>query len=207
MRIGIVGSGNVGGGLTRRLSALGHEVAVSNSRGPGSLDDLATESGATAATIEDAVRDADLVIVAVPLKAVPDLPCEAFAEKVVVDACNYYPGRDGEIAQIEGGLPSSTWVAQYLGGATVVKAFNNIQAGHLESHGRPQGDPDRIALPIASDDGAAKQRISDVVEQLGFDPIDAGTLAESWRQQPGTPVYGTDLDAAGLREGLATAER
>lgn len=207
MKIGIVGSGNVGESLTRRLRELGHEVSVSNSRGPGSLAALATDSGATAATVEDAVRDAELVIVAVPLKAVPDLPCEAFAEKVLVDACNYYPGRDGEIAQIEGGLPSSTWVAQHLGSATVVKAFNTIQPGHLESHGRPQGDPDRIALPIASDDGAAKQRVADVVEQLGFDAVDAGTLADSWRQQPDTPVYGTDLDAAGVREGLATAQR
>jgi predicted dinucleotide-binding enzyme len=207
MKIGIVGSGNVGGGLARRLGELEHEVSVSNSRGPQSLADLATESDARAATIEDAVRDAELVIVAVPLRAVPDLPCDAFAERVVVDACNYYSGRDGEIAQVEGGLPSSVWVAQHLGSATVVKAFNNIQAGHLESHGRPQGDPDRIALPIASDDGAAKQRVADVVEQLGFDPVDAGTLADSWRQQPDTPVYGTDLDAAGVREGLATAER
>lgn len=207
MRIGIVGSGNVGGALTRRLAALGHELSVANSRGPGSLEALVAESGAEAATVEDAVRDADLVIVAVPLKAVPDLPCEAFAEKVVVDAGNYYPARDGEIVQIEGGLPSSTWVAQYLGSATVVKALNSIQAGHLESHGRPSGDPDRIALPIASDDGAAKQRVADLVEQLGFDPVDAGTLANSWRQQPDTPVYGTDLDVAGVHEGLATTER
>jgi predicted dinucleotide-binding enzyme len=207
MRIAIVGSGNVGGALMRRLGALGHDVSVANSRGPRSLESLVAESGATAATVEEAVRDAELVIVAVPLRAVPDLPCDAFAEKVVVDAGNYYPGRDGEIVQIEGGLPSSTWVGQHLGNATVVKAFNNIQAGHLESHGRPSGDPDRIALPIASDDGAAKQRVADLVEQLGFDPVDAGTLADSWRQQPDTPVYGADLDIAGVRQGLATAQR
>jgi predicted dinucleotide-binding enzyme len=207
MRIGIVGSGNVGGALTRRLTALGHDVSIANSRGPESLEALAAESGATAATIDDALRDADLVVVAVPLKAVPDLPCEEFAERVVVDAGNYYPARDGEIAQIEGGLPSSTWVAQHLVGATVVKALNSIQAGHLETHGRPSGDPERIALPIASDDGAAKQRVADLVEQLGFDPVDAGTLADSWRQQPDTPVYGADLDTAGVQAGLAAAER
>jgi predicted dinucleotide-binding enzyme len=205
MRIGIVGSGNVGGALTRRLSALGHDVSVANSRGPESLEALAAESGATAATVEDALRDAELTIVAVPMKAVPELSGGAFEAKVVVDAGNYYPARDGEIAQIEGGLPSSTWVAQHLVGATVVKAFNSIQAGHLETRGRPSGHPERIALPIASDDGAAKQRVADLVERLGFDPVDAGTLADSWRQQPGTPVYGADLDVAGLREGLALA--
>lgn len=207
MRIGIVGSGNIGSGLTRRLSALGHEVAVSNSRGPDSLADLAAETGARAATVEDAVRDADLVFVAVPLKAVPDLPADAFAEKVVVDCSNYYAGRDGEIAQIQGGLPSSVWVAQYLAGATVVKAINNIQASHLETQGRPSGAENRIALPVASDDGAAKQRVMELIDELGFDPVDSGTLADSWRQEPDTPVYGTDQDVAGVEQGLVSAQR
>jgi len=207
MRIGIVGSGNIGGGLTRRLAALGHDVSVSNSRGPESLTDLAAESGARAVTVEDAVRDADVVFVAVPLKAVPDMPTDAFAEKVVVDCNNYYPGRDGEIAQIEGGLPSSVWVAQHLAGATVVKAINSIQAGHMENDGRPSGDPNRIALPVASDDGAAKQRVMELIDELGFDSVDSGTLADSWRQEPGAPVYGADRDVAGVREGLTAAER
>jgi len=207
MRIGIVGSGNIGAGLTRRLAALGNEVVVSNSRGPETLADLAAEAGAQAATVEEAARDADVVFVAVPLKAVPELPIDAFAERVVVDCNNYYPGRDGEIAQIEGGLPSSTWVAQHLAGATVVKAINNIQAEHLERLGKPAGDPDRIALPVASDDGAAKQRVMELIEQLGFDTVDAGTLADSWRQEPDMPVYGSDRDAAGVQEGLAVAQR
>jgi 8-hydroxy-5-deazaflavin:NADPH oxidoreductase len=207
MRIGIVGSGHIGGALTRRLSALGHEVAVSNSRGPGSMEGLAAEAGARAAAVEDAVRDADVVFVAVPLKAVPDLPADAFAEKVVVDCNNYYPGRDGEIPQIEAGTPSSTWVAQHLPGATVVKAINNIGAGHLEELGRPAGDPDRIALPVASDDGAAKQRVMKVIDELGFDAVDSGTLADSWRQEPDTPVYGTDRDVAGVEDGLVSAQR
>jgi predicted dinucleotide-binding enzyme len=207
MRIGIVGSGNIGGALTRRLSALGHDVAVSNSRGPDSLAALVVETGARAATVEHAVRDADLVFVAVPLKAVPDLPADAFAEKVVVDCDNYYPGRDGEIAQIEAGTPSSTWVAQHFPGATLVKAINNIQASQLEQAGRPAGEPDRIALPVASDDGAAKQRVVGLIDELGFDAVDSGTLADSWRQEPGTPVYGTDRNVAGVEESLVSAQR
>jgi predicted dinucleotide-binding enzyme len=207
MRIGVVGSGNIGGALTRRLSGLGHEVAVSNSRGPASLANLAAETGARAATVEDAVRDADLVFAAVPLRAVPDLPADALAEEVVVDCNNYYPGRDGEIAQIEAGTPSSTWVAQHFPNATVVKAINNIGATHLDELGRPAGHPDRIALPVASDDGAAKQRVMELIDELGFDPVDSGTLADSWRQEPGTPVYGTDRDAAGVEEGLVSAQR
>jgi 8-hydroxy-5-deazaflavin:NADPH oxidoreductase len=207
MRIGVVGSGNIGGALTRRLSALGHEVAVSNSRGPDSLADLVAETGARAATVEDAVRDADLVFLAVPLKAVPDLPADALAEKVVVDCNNYYAGRDGEIAQIEAGTPSSIWVAQHFPGATVVKAINNVGAGHLEGLGRPAGDPGRIALPVASDDGAAKQRVMEVIDELGFDAVDSGTLADSWRQEPDTPVYGTDQDMTGVEESLVAAQR
>lgn len=151
--------------------------------------------------------DADLVFVAVPLKAVPDLPADAFAEKVVVDCNNYYPGRDGEIAQIEAGTPSSTWFAQHFPSATVVKAINNIQADHLEDLGRPPGGPDRIALPVASDDGAAKQRVMELIDELGFDPVDSGTLADSWRQEPDTPVYGTDRDIAGVEHGLVGAQR
>ena len=204
MKIGIIGSGNIGATLTRRLTALGHDVAVSNSRGPQSLEALAGETGATAAEPATAARDADLVIVAIPLKAVPDLPAGELSGKLVVDAGNYYPGRDGEIAEIEAGTASSRWVAGQLPGAAVVKAFNTIQSGHLLELGRDAGDPDRIALPVAGDDAAAKRRVLELVDALGFDGLDAGTLDESRRQEPGTPVYGADLGAAAAREALAS---
>jgi predicted dinucleotide-binding enzyme len=206
MKIGIIGSGHIGGTLTRRLSTLGHDVTVTNSRGPQSLTDLAAETGATAGTLEEAVRDAELVVVAIPLKAVPALPAELFDGKVVVDANNYYPQRDGDIAELlDRSLSSSRWTAEHLKGARLVKTFNNIQAAHLMDNGRPAGAGDRIALPVAGDDAQAKQIVMELVDSLGFDAVDAGTLDESWRQQPDTPVYGTDRDAEGVRKGLAEA--
>jgi predicted dinucleotide-binding enzyme len=208
MLIGIIGAGNIGGTLTRRFRELGHDVKVANSRGPETLRDLAAETGATPATVEDAVRDRDLVVVTVPERAVPELPAGLFdsvrADTVVVDTGNYYPRRDGRIAAIESGTPESRWVAEELG-RPVMKAFNNIYAKHLLQGGRPAGDPDRIALPVAGDDPAAKKVVLGLVDELGFDGVDAGTLDESWRQQPGTPVYTTDLDAAGVRRALAEA--
>ncbi len=206
MRIGIVGSGNIGGTLTRRLQALGHDVTVSNSRGPDSLRDLTEETGARADTVAGAAADADLVVIAVPVKAVPDLPAEAFRDKIEVDANNYYSQRDGDIPDIaDRSLSSSRWTVGHLPGVRLVKAFNNIQAQHLMERGQPAGTPDRIALPVAGDDAEAKRLVMDLVEQLGFAAVDAGTLDESWRQQPDTPVYGADLDAAGVEKGLAEA--
>ncbi|OZV72787.1 NADP oxidoreductase [Micromonospora echinospora] len=204
MRIGIIGSGHIGGSLTRRLRDLGHDVTVANSRGPESLRDLAAETGATPGTVDQAARSGDLVVVAVPLKAVPQLPAEAFEGRVVVDANNYYPQRDGDVPEIaDRSVTSSRWTAEHLKGARLVKAFNNIQAQHLLEKGRPAGAPDRIALPVAADDEEAKRLVMEVVDALGFDPVDAGTLDGSWRQQPDTPVYGTDRDVEGVRQGLA----
>jgi predicted dinucleotide-binding enzyme len=208
MKIGIIGSGNVGAALTRRLQSIGHQVTVGNSRGPDTLASLAEQTGATAATAREAAESADLVMIATPLRAVPELPADAMRGKVVVDADNYYPQRDGRIGPLDdGSATSSRWTADHLPGATVVKAFNTIQAGHLLSEGRPAEDPDRIALPVAADDKDAKRTVMALVEELGFDPIDAGGLDDSWRQQPGTPVYVADLDAASLRDGLAAARR
>ncbi|GAA4470585.1 NAD(P)-binding domain-containing protein [Phytohabitans houttuyneae] len=208
MKIGIIGSGNIGGTLTRRLQAIGHDVTVSNSRGPDTLAPLAAETGATAGTAREAAESADLVVVATPLRAVPDLPADAMRGKVVVDADNYYPQRDGQIGAIDDGSEtSSRWTADQLPGATVVKAFNTIQAGHLLAEGRPAGDPARIALPVASDDADAKRIVMALIEELGFDPVDGGGLDDSWRQQPGTPVYVADRDAAGVRDGLDAARR
>ncbi|MFG1722204.1 NADPH-dependent F420 reductase [Micromonospora chalcea] len=206
MEIGIIGSGHIGGTLTRRLRSLGHDVAVANSRGPQSLADLAAETGARAVSVEDAVQGAELVVIAIPLKAVPELPASLFDGKLVVDANNYYPQRDGDIAELlDRSLSSSRWTADHLKGARVVKVFNNIQAAHLMDEGKPAGTAGRIALPLAGDDADAKRIVMGLVDDLGFDPVDAGTLDESWRQQPDTPVYGTDRDADGVREGLAAA--
>ncbi len=209
MRISIIGAGPIGETLTRRFTAVGHEVFVANSREPSTLAQLAVETGAHAVTAREAARAGDLVVVSIPLFAVRDLPKDLFAgvpEKVaVVETCNYYPRqRDGRIDQIEEGMTESRWVAQQLG-RPVVKAFNTIAALHLLTLGKPNGARGRIALPVAGDRAADKQAVMQIIEEIGFDPIDAGTLDESWRQQPATGVYTTDLDAAGVVRALAEA--
>jgi len=211
MNIGIIGAGNIGGNLTRRLTALGHKVSVANSRGPESLWQLAHETGAEADTIAEVVKNKDVIIVAIPEKNIPTLPQGLFAHLgpnvVVIDTGNYYPQqRDGRIAAIEDGLTESGWVEQQIG-HPVIKAFNNMYAAHLLAEGKPKGTPGRIALPIAGDDAHAKMIVIDLVDQLGFDPVDAGGIADSWRQQPGTPVYAADLDAHGVRRALGEASQ
>jgi hypothetical protein len=210
MNIGIIGAGNIGGTLTRRFSSLGHRVSVANSHGPESLAGLARETGAKAVGVQEAARAGEVVVVTIPLGRVPDLPKDLFtgvpASVAVIDTCNYYPERDGRIDEILAGTPESVWVERHLG-HPVTKAFNNIRAQHLMERGRPAGTPGRIALPVASDDAHAKQIVLDLVDELGFDGVDAGPLNESWRQQPGTPVYTTDLDAVGVRRALAEASR
>jgi len=211
MRIGIIGSGQIGGALTRRLTALGHQVSVANSRGPESLAELAVETGAKPVSVAEAARSGEVVIVTIPEKNIPQLPRDLFEATpenvVVVDTGNYYPQeRDGRIEAIESGTTESRWVAQQLN-RPVIKAFNNIRAQHLLEFGRPKGAPGRIALPIAGDDPKAKAVVMQLVDELGFDPVDAGSLDESWRQQPDTPVYGTNLDAEGVRRGLSEASK
>jgi 8-hydroxy-5-deazaflavin:NADPH oxidoreductase len=205
MKIGIIGSGNVGTTLTRGFRSGGHEVIVANTRGPQSLTELAADTGARSASVQDAIQGGEIVAVAVPLKAVPDLPANAFRGKLVIDVTNYYPQRDGRIHALESGTPSSRWVAQQLPGAEVVKAFNTIEMGRLATMGRPAGAPNRLALPVAGDDEQAKHTVMGLVEELGFDAVDAGGLDDSWRQQPGTPVSGTDLDADRVRSALRAA--
>jgi predicted dinucleotide-binding enzyme len=183
-------------------------VSVANSRGPDTLSDLAEETGATPVPLAEAAKDAEIVIVSIPEKAVPGLPKDLFDQAaqgvVVIDTGNYYPQRDGRIDAIENGQPESAWVAEQFG-KPVVKVFNNIYAQHLLDRGVPAGAAGRIALPMAGDDQVAKEKVMQLVDELGFDPVDAGRLDESWRQQPGTPVSGTDLDVEGVREGLAAA--
>ncbi|MFZ5893316.1 MAG: NAD(P)-binding domain-containing protein [Myxococcota bacterium] len=211
MKIGIIGSGNIGGTLTRRLRALGHDVFVANSRGPASLDALARETGAHAVSVQEAARACEIVILAIPEYAAAKLPRDLFegvpSDVVIVDAGNYYPRhRDGRIEPIEQGKTESRWVADMLR-RPVVKAYNNIWAHDLLRCGRPSGAGDRIALPIAGDDPKAKAKVMALTNALGFDAVDAGGIDDSWRQQPGTPVYTANLDVAGTLRVLAEARR
>ncbi|MEV6093378.1 NAD(P)-binding domain-containing protein [Streptomyces cellulosae] len=209
MKIGIIGAGNIGGNLTRRLTALGHDVSVANSRGPHTLKELADETGATPVRVEEAARGAEIAVVAVPLKAVPDLPSGLFDEAAeglaVIDTGNYYPQRDGRIAGIEDeGLTESRWTERQIG-HPVVKAFNGTYARDILDRHRPAGDPERMALPVAGDDEAAKRKVRDLIEELGFDTVDAGSLDDSWRQQPGSPVYGLRGSVDDVTRALAEA--
>jgi predicted dinucleotide-binding enzyme len=209
MKIGIIGAGNIGGALATRFTQLGHDVSVANSRGPETLRVMEAETGATAVSVSEAAQGKDVVVVTIPEKNISALPeglLEGAADElVVIDTGNYYPReRDGRIEPIESGMPESVWVSRTLG-RPVVKAFNNIYAQHLRDHGRPAGSSDRIALPVAGDEFPAKSVVMGLVDELGFDAVDAGTLDESWRQQPGTPVYATDLDADGVRRALSEA--
>lgn len=211
MNIGIIGAGNIGSTLARKWTALGHAVKLANSRGPETLADVAKQTGAKAVTIEDAVRDVQLIVVTIPEKNVPDLPATLFAQVpadvIVVDTGNYYPQlRDGRIEALEGSKTESAWVAEHVK-RPVLKAFNSIMAPSLAEGGLPKGTPGRIALPVAGDDAGQKAKLMEIIDALGFDAVDAGSLADSWRQQPGTPVYCTDLPAAQVKEALALADR
>ena len=209
MNIGIIGAGHIGSALAVRLVSLGHSVKIANSRGPETLKDVAQKTGATPVTAQDAARHGDIIVVTIPLKNIPDLPKDLFAgvaaDVPVIDTSNYYPLlRDGQMPELEhGDLTESEWVQQHLG-RPVVKVFNNIYADHLEKSGKPAGTPGRISLPVAGDEPAAKQKVMALVDELGFDAVDDGSLHESWRQQPGTPSYGTDMPADQLREHLAS---
>jgi predicted dinucleotide-binding enzyme len=204
MNIGIIGAGNIGSALAVRLVSLGHSVYIANSRGPETLKDVAQKTGATPVTAQEAARHGDIIVVTIPLKNIPQLPKDLFADVAadipVIDTSNYYPIlRDGRMPELEtGDLTESEWVQQHLG-RPVVKVFNNIHAEHLESKGVPAGTAGRIALPVAGDDDQAKQKVMALVEELGFDAVDDGNLHASWRQQPGTPSYGADLPADKLR--------
>jgi len=207
MKIGIIGSGHIGTALVHHLTKLGHEVLIANSRGPETLQDLASETGATATTAEQAAAAEDLVIVTIPEKAVPELPISVLSSSkaTIIDTGNYYPSRDGELKEIVGGLPDSAWVASVIG-HPVIKAFNNIFSQSLAEKGTPAGSPNRVALSVAGDDDQQKKLVMDLIDAIGFDPVDCGTLSESWKQQPGTPAYCHDLDKDALKAALEQAD-
>jgi predicted dinucleotide-binding enzyme len=192
--IGIIGSGNIGGTVARLSVAAGHHVVISNSRGPETLDELVAELGplATAGTAEQAAEAGELVLVSIPVKAISEVPVKPLAGKPVMDTGNYYPQRDGQIEDLDNGVITSSGLLQrHLPDAPVVKVFNNIFFKHLASLARPHGAEDRTALPIAGDDAASKAAVTAYLDSIGYDAVDVGSLAESWRQEPGTPVYGS----------------
>ncbi|UOZ03482.1 NADPH-dependent F420 reductase [Amycolatopsis sp. WQ 127309] len=206
--LGFIGSGLIGSTLARLATAAGVDVVMSNSRGPETLGGLVAELGdrARAATTRDAARDADLVVVTVPLTAYPDLPVAALAGKTVIDTTNYYPQRDGRIAELDAdALTSSELLQRRLSSSDVVKAVNNVFFHQLGMLARPSAAPDRSALPIAGDDDAAKHDVVRLLDTLGYDAVDTGTLATSWRSEPTTPVYVMPY-AGTLPEGLGAAE-
>jgi 8-hydroxy-5-deazaflavin:NADPH oxidoreductase len=210
MRIGIIGTGNIGKTLARKLSAGGHTVTVANSRGPETIDAEALQFGARAATSSDAVKGADVVILSIPFARIPMLAnllaYEVPGDAVVIDTSNYYPHRDGKIDAIERGQVESLWVAEQLG-RPIVKAWNAVLAATLQEKGVPAGTPGRTAIPVAADSDEAKRVGMKLVDETGFDPFDAGSLADSWRIQPGQPAYCTELKVEEMGPALAAADR
>jgi predicted dinucleotide-binding enzyme len=208
--IGTIGAGNIGTAVARIAIAAGYDVVLSNSRGPETLADLVAELGprASADTAEGAATRGDLVVVTIPLKAIDAVPVEPLAGKVVVDTNNYYPGRDGQIAELDEHTDTSAGLLQKrLSGSHVVKGFNHIGAADLETAGQPAGTQGRRALAVFGDDNDAVDTVSRWFDELGYDAVAGGPLAESWRIEPGTPGYGPALDADGMRQVLADAAR
>jgi predicted dinucleotide-binding enzyme len=210
MDITVIGTGNIGSELARALARAGHALTLVNSRGPESLRQLVDELHArAAATIADAVAHADVIVLSVPFGVIPTLAGDlrtASASTVVVDMSNHYP-LGGYVAEgLDDTTAQSTWISTRIG-RPVIKAWNTVFSLTLATKGQAPGHPDRIALPVAGDDAAAKKVVMQLIEDTGFDAVDAGQLSDSWRMEPGSPAYCTDLDAATLRAALARADR
>jgi len=208
--IGIIGAGHIGSQLARLTVAQGHNVVISNSRGPETLSSLVTELGpkARADTPQGAAKAGEMVVVTVPLKAYRSIPVEPLAGKIVIDTCNYYPDRDSHIAELDReSTTTSELIQAHLRQSKVVKAFNHIYAADLTKDGQPAGTPDRRALVIAGDDPVAKAKVSELIDSFGFDVVDIGSLSESWRIQRDTPGYGPRRNAQELRGDTAAAKR
>jgi 8-hydroxy-5-deazaflavin:NADPH oxidoreductase len=208
--IGLIGAGNIGSQVARAAIASGYDVVISNSGGPQTLTDLVSELGprARAGTTGEATAAGDLVVIAIPLRAIGDVPAEPLVGGTVIDTNNYYPRRDGNIAALDDdSLISSELLQSRLPGAHVVKAFNHIYARQITTDGTPPGTRNRRALAIAGDNAAAKAQVAELIDGFGFDVIDVGPLAESWRMQPGTPGYVERMNAEELTVALAAAER
>jgi predicted dinucleotide-binding enzyme len=208
--IGLIGAGHIGSQLARLAVAHGYDVVISNSRGPETLAALVAELGARArgATPTEAAKAGDIVVVTIPLKAIGTVPVDPLAGKIVIDTNNYYPQRDGHISELDDeSMTTAELLQRHLPKSKVVKAFNHIYASQLTTNGTPPGTPNRHALVIAGDDDAAKAAVTSLIDQFGFDVVDAGSLAEGWRIQRDTPGYGPRRNAEGLRADLAAAKR
>jgi hypothetical protein len=208
--LGLIGAGHIGSQVARLAVAHGYDVVISNSRGPETLADLVAELGpkARAATVDDAAKAGDIVVVTIPLKSYRSVPVEPLAGKVVIDTNNYYPNRDGRIPELDDESTTTSELLQaHLPSSKVVKAFNHIYARELTTHGQPAGTPNRRALVIAGNDQQAKATVTRMLDQFGFDTVDAGPLAEGWRIQRDTPGYGPRRNADELRADLAAAKR
>ncbi|HJZ75578.1 MAG TPA: NADPH-dependent F420 reductase [Vicinamibacterales bacterium] len=208
--IGLIGAGHIGSQVARLAVSHGYDVVISNSRGPDTLSDLVKELGprARAGTPEEAARAGDVVVVSVPLKNYRQVPVEPLAGKVVIDTNNYYPQRDGHIPELDNESTTTAELLQtHLPSSKVVKAFNHIYAAQLTTDGRPAGTPNRRGLAIAGDDANAKRTVTHLLDDFGFDTVDAGPLKEGWRIQRDTPGYGPRRTADELRQDLAAARR
>lgn len=204
MNIGIIGSGEMGRCLASKFVTLGHTVSITNSRGPASLKQFTEDIGAMAATVEEAMMNKQVIVVSIPQKNVPDLPKDLFKQLpkdvVVIDTGNYYPTlRDGAIPALNQSGIDSLWVQEELD-VPVVKLFNSILATSIQDLGRPIGEKNRIALAVSGDDTKAKEVVFKLVEELGFDPFDVGTIAQSWKQQPGSSIYCRDINLEELKK-------
>jgi len=209
MKIGVIGTGEMGGTLACRWAAIGHSVRVANSRGREAVRQFAAEIGAEPADIYRAADGAEVVLLAMAYPAVARLPKDLFDKAakavVIIDTSNYYPDvRDARIPEVDAGTPESVWISRQIG-RPIFKAFNSVMFHTLSELGRPEGSPDRLAIPVAGDDARGKQVVMRLVDDMGFDPVDGGTLEESWRQQPSTPAYACDYDAAVTRAGINAA--
>jgi predicted dinucleotide-binding enzyme len=209
MKIGVIGIGEMGSTLARGWRAAGHTVRVANSRGPSAVKAFADEIGAEATDIHGAVDGAEVVLMAMAFPKAPTLPADLFARApdnlVIIDTSNYYPDvRDARIAEIDAGMPESVWISKQLG-RPIFKAFNTLMYYALANFGRPQGAPGRIAIPVSGDDTDGKWDVMSLVNDMGFEPVDGGLLAESWRQQPSTPAYCCDYDADTALRGIRAA--
>ncbi|MDN4640378.1 NADPH-dependent F420 reductase [Agreia sp. PsM10] len=208
--IGLIGAGHIGSQLARLSIASGYDVVISNSRGPETLSALVEELGpkARAATAEEAAEAGDLVVVTIPLKAYESVPVEPLAGKIVIDTNNYYPQRDGNIAELDSKSATSAALLQkHLRTSKVVKAFNHIEAAKLTSEAQAPRTENRRALVISSDNGDAKTIVASLIDGFGFDVVDDGSLANSWRVEPGTPAYGPRGTVAEITDMLAAATR
>ena len=209
MKIGIIGAGAIGETLAKKLSNKGHQILIANSRGPHTIG-FANNESIKAVELKDAAKDVDVVIISIPFGKVADLPKGLFshldANVPVIETMNYFPLRDGVIEDIENGKPHSIWVSEQIA-RPVVKAFNNIVTHSFRKYGQPAGTPGRIALTVSADNDDWKEISAQIVDETGFDSFDAGPIADSWRQQPGSPPYCTDLTVEEMKEAIARSDK